>query len=335
MDVHAPNFKDTIAASPYIFTIGVAGDSGSGKTTFTQGVRCIFGSDLVSTITLDDYHRYDREERMNLGITALDPAANCIGKLEKDLSRLRQGMPIEKPVYNHDTGKFDPAVIFSPQKVLILEGLHTFFTPALRNNLDFMLFVDPAPDIKYDWKIKRDSNKRGYSVAEVKRHIESRKTDYERYIAPQKEYADAVVGIDYSEYGTALGDERDVYQVTLSQNRMKHRIKDIDLSLDLYSILSLSERDFSLKFTTGLQYGHRMGELIVDGELSGHVVEKLERSIEHQTKVHPISMFRDREYVTAADLIQLIISWRIIHRRIFLEICREGNPENTGPGAMT
>ena len=96
-------------------------------------------------------------------------------------------------------------------------------------------------------KSERDMNKRGYSAADVKRHIEVRKPDYERYIAPQKEYADAVIGIDYSEYGRDLGEERNVYRVTLSQNRMKHSIKDIDLSLDLYSILSLSERNFSLK----------------------------------------------------------------------------------------
>jgi phosphoribulokinase len=237
-------------------------------------------------------------------------------------------MPVEKPVYNHDTGKFDPPVTFAPKKILILEGLHTFFTPILRNNLDFLLFVDPVPEVKYDWKVKRDVNKRGYSAADVYRHIEERKPDYERYIAPQKEYADAVVRIDYSEYGRNLGEERNVFRVTLSQNRMRHSLKDIDLSLDLYSILSLSERDFSLKFATGIQYGHRMGELIVDGELSEHVVKKLERSIEHQTKVRPISMFKGREYITAVDLVQLIISWRIIHRRIFLEIRRECHPDN-------
>ncbi len=332
MQTHS--FKETIAATPYVFTIGVAGDSGSGKTTFTQGVRSIFGSDLVSTITLDDYHRYDRRERKDLGITALNPDANRLDRLEVDLGLLKQGKAVEKPVYNHDTGTFDPPVTFIPKKILILEGLHTFFTPSLRNNLDFLLFVDPAPGVKYDWKITRDSKKRGYSAADVKRHIEDRKPDYERYIAPQKEYADAVVGIDYSEYGRDLGKERNVYRVTLSQNRLKHSLKDIDLSLDLYSILSLSERDFSLKFTTGVQFGQRMGKLIVDGELSGHVVKKLEGSIEHQTKVRPISIFKDREYITAGDLVQLIISWRIIHRRIFLEIIRECHPEDGGT-AMT
>jgi phosphoribulokinase len=314
-----PNFKDTIAASPYIFTIGVAGDSGSGKTTFTQGIRDIFGNDLVSTITLDDYHRLDREGLKREGLTALNPAANRIDQLEQDLIMLRRGVPIEKPVYNHTTGTFDPPVIFRPKKILILEGLHTLFTPTLRRYLDFSLFVDPAREVKYDWKLHRDMAKRGYSQEAVQKEITEREPEFERYIVPQKEFADAVIGIGYSEYGKALGKERDVYCISLSQHRMKHTIENIDLSLDLYSILSLSERNFTLRFHTCGQGGERLGELIIDGELSAHVVNKLELSIEEQTRVHPISIFRHREYVTASDLARLILCWRIIHRRIYVE----------------
>ena len=316
------NFKDTIAASPYIFTIGVAGDSGSGKTTFTQGVRSIFGNDLVSTITLDDYHSLDRAGRKEHGITALDPRANRIDRLEQDLIQLRRGVPIDKPVYNHTTGKFDPPVVFRPNKILILEGLHTLFTPTLRKYLDFTLFVDPEKAVKYDWKLKRDMIKRGYSHDAVLKEIAEREPEYERYIAPQKEFADAVIGIGYSRHGLHLGEERNVYQVTLSQTRMKQSIENIDLSLDLYSILSLSERNFSLEFVTSEHEGHKMGRLIIDGELSAHVVEKLEHSIEEQTQVHPISIFQNRTYVTAGELAQLILCWRIIHRRIFLESAR-------------
>jgi len=314
-----PNFKDTIAASPYIFTIGVAGDSGSGKTTFTQGVRDIFGSDLVSTITLDDYHRLDREGRKREGLTALNPKANRIDRIEQDLILLRRGVPIEKPVYNHSTGTFDPPVIFRPKKILILEGLHTLLTPTLRKYLDFTLFVDPTREVKYDWKLRRDMAKRGYSEEAVLREIAEREPEYEKYIVPQKQYADVVIGIGYSEYGKDLGKDRDVYCVSLSQHRMKHAIENIDLSLDLYSILSLSERNFALKFHTCDEGGQRMGELIMDGELSAHAVNKLEHSIEEQTKVHPISIFRHRQYVTASDLARLILCWRIIHRRIFVE----------------
>jgi phosphoribulokinase len=320
--MYRPNFKDTIAASPYIFIIGVAGDSGSGKTTFTQGIRDIFGSSLVSTITLDDYHRFDREERRREGLTALNPKANRIDLLEHHLVMLRRGVPIEKPVYNHTTGTFDPPVIFRPKKILILEGLHTLFTPTLRRNLDFTLFVDPAREVKYDWKLRRDMAKRGYSKDAVLQEIAAREPEYEQYILPQKEYADAVIGIGYSEYGKALGKDRNVYCVTLSQHRMKHTIENIDLSLDLYSILSLSERNFLLKFQKCGQEGQRMGELIIDGELSAHVVNKLEHSIEEQTRVHPIAIFRHRQYVTAGDLARLILCWRIIHRRIFVELQR-------------
>ena len=317
--MYYPNFKDTIAASPYIFTLGVAGDSGSGKTTFTEGIRSIFGKDLVSTITLDDYHSLDRDDRRKQRLTALNPKANRIDQLEQDLIQLKHGVPVEKPVYNHTTGVFDPPVIFHPQKILILEGLHTLFTPTLRKYLDFTLFVDPTKEVKSDWKIRRDVKIRGYSRDAVIKEMAEREPDYERYIAPQKEFADAIIGIDYSEYGRHLGEERNVYRITLSQNRMKHSIENIDLSLDLYSILSLSERNFSLKFLTSEHNGHKMGEMILDGELSEHVVKKLERSIEQQTKVHPISIFQDRNYVTAGDLAQLILCWRIIHRRIFIE----------------
>ncbi len=320
--MYHPNFKDTIAASPYIFTIGVAGDSGSGKTTFTQGIRDIFGSNLVATITLDDYHRLDREGRKREGLTALNPEANRIEQLEKDLIMLRQGVPIEKPVYNHGTGTFDPPVIFWPKKILILEGLHTLFTPALRKYLDFTLFVDPAQEVKYDWKLRRDMAGRGYTKEAVLQEITEREPEYEQYILPQKEYADTVIHIGYSKYGKTLGKDRNVYCVTLSQHRMKHTLENIDLSLDLYSILSCSERNFSLEFLTCGQDDRCMGQLIMDGELSTHVVNKLEHSIEEQTRVHPISIFRHRHYVTAGDLAQLILCWRIIHRRIFVELQR-------------
>jgi len=317
-----PNFKETIAASPYIFTIGVAGDSGSGKTTFTEGIRTIFGQDLVSTITLDDYHLLDRAQRHTQQVTPLDPRANRLDKLERDLFMLRCGVPVEKPVYNHAAGIFDPPVIFRPRKILILEGLHTLFTPGLRKYIDFSLFVDPAPEVKHEWKIRRDTGKRGYSRESVLEEIADREPDYFRYIAPQRAFADAVVGIDYSEFGKDLGRERNVYRVSLSQTRMKKSIAPIDLPIDLFSILSLSLRDFSIRFGTGDEDGHDLGRLTVDGELGAHVIGKLERSIEQQTGVSPVSLFRDRDYFTASDLVQLILCWRIIHQRIFLEKIR-------------
>ncbi|WP_424024481.1 phosphoribulokinase [Methanoregula sp.] len=315
---YLPNFKEIIAHSPIVFTIGVAGDSGSGKTTFTNAIRQIFGPGLVSTITLDDYHRYDREERRRLDITPLHPDANNISQLEKDVAWLKQGHPIEKPVYNHTTGRFDPPVPFSPRKILILEGLHTLYTPRLRELMDFSIFVDPEKEVKYAWKRLRDMERRGYNSAEVADEIVRREKDYETYIAPQRCDADAIIRIAHSKYGRDKGPGRNIYNISLMQNRMRRTITDIDLNIDLYSLLSFHDEDFLIEFSTQFVDCAKMRALTFDGAMNYDTIRKLEKSIEHQTGVHPIAMFEGRQTITPTDIIQLILSWRIIHRRIFI-----------------
>jgi len=314
-----PPFKEIIARSPLVFVIGVAGDSGSGKTTFTDAIRQIFGPDLVATITLDDYHKYDREERRRLDITPLHPDANNLAQLEADVARLKEGYAITKPVYNHTTGTFDPPVPYASKKIIILEGLHTLFTPRLRELIDFSVFVDPDQEVKYAWKQKRDTNNRGYSKAEVTEEIERRETDYEAFIAPQRCLADAVIRISVSQYGKEKGQTENIYRISLLQHRMNQQVADIDLNIDLYSLLSFHDHDFMIEFSTENVACARMRALTFDGEMNYETVRKLEKSIEQQTGVHPIAIFENRSTVTATDLVQLILSWRIIHRRIFLQ----------------
>lgn len=318
-----PPFKEVIARSPVVFAIGVAGDSGSGKTTFTNAIRQIFGPDLVATITLDDYHRYDREERRLRNITPLDPEANNLAQLESDIARLKQGLAIKKPVYNHETGTFDPPVPFASQKILIFEGLHTLFTPRLRELMDFAVFVDPEKDVKYAWKRRRDMERRGYSADEVSEEIARRESDYAAYIEPQRCMADAIIQIRHSKYGRELGAAQNIYQISLLQNQVRQAISDIDLNIDLYSLLSFHDRDFLIEFSTRPVNCTRMRALTFDGEMNYETIRKLEKSIEQQTGVHPIAMFENRATVTATDIVQLILSWRIIHRRIFIQERKE------------
>ncbi len=317
------NFKDVIAESPYIFVMGVAGDSGSGKTTFTRTFRQIFGEDLVSTISLDDYHAFDRQQRKDLGVTPLVPEANRFDLLEQHVAALKEGRTIDKPVYNHDNGTFEEPVPFTPTKFVILEGLHPFFTPRLRELIDFKLYVDPDAEVKRAWKIKRDVERRGYRPETVIREMVQRKPDYERYVAPQCAHADAIIRIAHTKYGWEASEERNIYRVSLSQSRLDQSIGDIDLSIDLFSLLSLSERNFLLEYSVENRYGRPMGALTFDGELNYDVIRKLEKNIEDQTKVHPIRLPTKTGYVTAGEAVQLILSWRIINRRIFIEAEQE------------
>jgi len=77
------------------------GDSGAGKTTITAGLEGILGEDQVTAFSTDDYHRYDREQRAEIGITPLHPDANYMDILSQHLTLLRQGEPILKPVSGH------------------------------------------------------------------------------------------------------------------------------------------------------------------------------------------------------------------------------------------
>ncbi|MDG6257305.1 MAG: phosphoribulokinase [Methanomicrobiaceae archaeon] len=314
------NFKDAIATSPVIFAIGVAGDSGSGKTTFTRVIREIFGEGLTSTISLDDYHIYDRTQRRERNITPLSPQANDFDLLVKHLADLKQGKTIEKPVYSHTTGTIEPPVPFTPTKILILEGLHTFATPALRRLLDFTIFVDPSDEVKASWKLARDMRRRGYAKEEVLREMEVREPDYRAYVAPQRGVADAIISVAFSRYGREKGEEDNIYAVTLLQEKQDRTIETISLTFDLFSMCSLSDRDFLLEFREQHLDGRRMGAITFDGELQYGVIHRLERTVEEQTGVHPISMFAGRSYVNASDVIQLILSWRIINKRIYIAV---------------
>jgi len=317
------NFRDVISDSPCTFIIGVAGDSGSGKTTFTGSVKKIFGEELVSTISLDDYHTLSREERKKENVTPLSLEANDIGLLEEHVELLKSGSSIQKPVYNHETGNIDSPVPFIPSKIIILEGLHTFSTPRLRELIDFTLFVNPERRIKYEWKIKRDVINRGYRKEDVIAELNARSADYKKYVEPQTHYANAVIDISDSLYGKRVQNARNVYNVTLYQEKLDRTVKNINLNFNLFAINSMSDKNFSFGFEQTKKYGRKMGALSLDGEFQFDVVRSLEKGIEDQIKIPPLSLFSEKRDVNASDMVQLLLSWRIINKRILVESERE------------
>jgi len=102
--------------------LGVVGDSTTGKTTITKGLVEIPGRENVTHIGMDEYHRYDRDERAELGITPLNPECNYMDIIGRHLGHLRQGEPILKPVYGHGDGKFGRLEYVEPKGFVVVEG---------------------------------------------------------------------------------------------------------------------------------------------------------------------------------------------------------------------
>jgi len=173
--------------------LGIVGDSAAGKTTLTRGIAQVLGPENVTVICTDDYHRYDRQQRAEIGLTALHPDCNYLDIMQQHQTLLRTGQPILKPIYNHHTGAFDPPEYINPGKFVIIEGLLGYSTRGCRDCYDVKVYLAPPETLRYQWKIKRDTMKRGYSEAQVLAELEKREPDSEQYIRPQRQWADVIV----------------------------------------------------------------------------------------------------------------------------------------------
>ncbi|BAS56012.1 phosphoribulokinase [Leptolyngbya boryana CZ1] len=173
--------------------LGIVGDSAAGKTTLTRGIAQVLGEENVTTICTDDYHKYDRTQRAQIGITALHPDCNHLDIMQQHLSLLRSGQPILKPNYSHKTGTFEAPTYIKPSKFVIVEGLLGYSTRVARDAYDVKVYLAPPETLRAQWKVKRDTQKRGYTEEQVLEELQKREPDSEAYIRPQRSWSDLVV----------------------------------------------------------------------------------------------------------------------------------------------
>ncbi|HEX2064915.1 MAG TPA: phosphoribulokinase [Acidimicrobiales bacterium] len=173
--------------------LAIAGDSATGKTTITKGLVDALGPERITSVGTDDYHRYDRQERKALPFTPLSPECNYVDIMEQHLQLLAMGQPILKPVYQHEDGTFGRPVKVEPRQFVIVAGLLPLYSKLARACFDVKVFLGPPEEIRYAWKIKRDTQKRGYTEEQVREELEKREPESEKYIRPQRAHADIVV----------------------------------------------------------------------------------------------------------------------------------------------
>jgi uridine kinase len=179
-----------------ILIIGIAGGTGSGKTTLTSRLKERFGND-VSVISHDNYYRSQDdipfEERVKMNYDHPDSFETDL--LISHLEQLRKGYSIECPIYSfseHTRTKQTRKI--NPTKVIIVEGILIFQNPELLNMINIRIYFDTDPDVRILRRILRDVKERGRSLdSVVTQYLSTVKPMHEQFVEPSKRNADIIV----------------------------------------------------------------------------------------------------------------------------------------------
>ena len=177
--------------------IGIAGGTGSGKTTLTEKLRDHFGANEVSVLNHDSYYkRHDElpyEERCKLNYDHPDSFDTPL--MVAHLRELRAGHPVQVPVYDYTIhNRTDKTIEIKPTKVVIVEGILIFQNKELRDLMDIKIFVDTDADVRILRRIVRDVKERGRTLdSVVNQYLTTVKPMHEQFVEPTRKYADIVV----------------------------------------------------------------------------------------------------------------------------------------------
>lgn len=180
-----------------ITIIGIAGGTGSGKSTVVRKIVEALPPHHVAVVPLDSYYNdttgMTEEERRAINFD--HPDAFDWKLLIKQVNDLRNGVTIEQPTYSYIlSNRLSETITVEPKPVIIIEGIMTLLNKKLREMMDLKIFVDCDPDERLIRNIQRDTIDRGRTVTMVMdRYIEVLKPMHEQFIEPTKRYADVII----------------------------------------------------------------------------------------------------------------------------------------------
>jgi uridine kinase len=183
--------------NPGPVVIGVAGGSGSGKTTVVRRIVESLGNDQVTVLEHDRYYRYRSdlrlEERAALNYDHPDSLETDL--MVRHLETLRSGKPVDVPVYDFARyARLAATDLAQPRRAVIVEGILIFTDAALRSMLDVKVFVDADDDIRFIRRLRRDVAERGRTMESViEQYLTTVKPMHLDFVEPSKRYADIIV----------------------------------------------------------------------------------------------------------------------------------------------
>jgi uridine kinase len=177
--------------------IGIAGGSGSGKTTIAREIRKKLPHDRILVVTQDSYYKDNAgipmEKRRQINYD--HPDAYDMPLMNKQLRQLLNWQPVETPIYDFTKlTRSDKTEHTEPAGIILLEGILVLADPNLRKLMDIKVFVDNDDDIRFIRRLKRDTTERGRTQEQViRQYLKTVKPMYNQFIEPSKRYADIIV----------------------------------------------------------------------------------------------------------------------------------------------
>lgn len=180
-----------------VIVIGIAGGTGSGKTTVVRKIVEALPPNHVAVVPLDSYYNDTSEmtEEERHAINFDHPDAFDWKLLIKQVNELREGESIEQPTYSYlKCNRLPETIHVEPRPVIIIEGIMTLLNKRLREMMDLKVFVDCDPDERLIRNIQRDTIERGRDVnMVVQRYLDVLKPMHEQFIEPTKRFADVII----------------------------------------------------------------------------------------------------------------------------------------------
>jgi uridine kinase len=175
------------------FSILIAGDSGAGKDTLSGSIANAFGEKRTVNLRGDDYHLFERSNKVWSKITHLNPKGNDLQLLAQNYNRALNRRSFSFREYDHVSGNFTPPKSVQSGDLIILNGLHAFEI-STSYKADLKIFLEIEDELRLQLKMSRDSRHRNHVLdAAYMKKMEERKHDYQTYVAPQKRQADLII----------------------------------------------------------------------------------------------------------------------------------------------
>ena len=182
---------------PDPLVIGIAGGSGSGKTTVVQEILNRVGADRIAFLQHDSYYKdlSKLPQAQHVDINFDHPDALETELLIQHIISLRDGKPIEVPIYDFSTDRrTDKTFTVSPHRVVLVEGILIFTEAALRELFDIKIFVDTDSDLRFIRRLQRDITERGRSTESViEQYLATVRPMHLEFVEPSKRYADVII----------------------------------------------------------------------------------------------------------------------------------------------